>query len=321
MRSAILLAALLAAVSGAILASPAGAQDVADDLDLGPTLAPDPRAADVRTPVAGDALISVSSALMTFRTGMELHEAPGIAPPLTLRWRGGIGLDDPMRSIARADDAGQRSASAVSDTLLYTTVAYSAAIDAALVPMVQGDYDLVWQAQTALWLALGITQSLGEVVKRAAARDRPFMSECENDPEAYGCDSYDRSRSFFSMHSSTAFTAAGFSCALHVERDVYGDGVADAMSCASSLALATTTAALRIVADRHYLSDVLVGGALGFAVGYLTTIAVVPARGGDVHETGGGATLALTPMLSPSALTGLSPNAEGVIGLSAFGTF
>jgi membrane-associated phospholipid phosphatase len=53
---------------------------------------------------------------------------------------------------------------------------------------------------------------------------------------------------------------------LHVP--LYGDQLADVLACAGTLTLAATTGVLRIVGDRHYATDVLVGAMIGFTVGY-----------------------------------------------------
>jgi hypothetical protein len=58
-------------------------------------------------------------------------------------------------------------------------------------------------------------------------------------------------------------------CAAHTELGLYGNAAADAGVCAATLLAASTTGALRIVADAHYASDVFAGAALGLASGYL----------------------------------------------------
>lgn len=62
-------------------------------------------------------------------------------------------------------------------------------------------------------------------------------------------------KSFYSGHTSTAFTSAGVVCV--IEKD----------QCGLALGLAATTGYLRIAADKHWLSDVVVGAAAGFLTG------------------------------------------------------
>ena len=49
---------------------------------------------------------------------------------------------------------------------------------------------------------------------------------------------------------------------------MYGDRVADVLACAGTLTLAAATGTLRVVGDRHYATDVLVGASIGIAAGH-----------------------------------------------------
>jgi hypothetical protein len=122
-----------------------------------------------------------------------------------------------------------------------------------------------------------------------------------------------------------AFTSAGFSCAMHLSRRLYEDPASDGIACGTSVAMAGTTGLLRVLSDRHYLSDVLVGAALGFVVGYLVPLAIVPDRRSHRSEdaSDGGPTWAVAPMLSPSwgEGGGSASTSGGAVGLSAFGAF
>jgi len=67
---------------------------------------------------------------------------------------------------------------------------------------------------------------------------------------------------------STSFTGAGLICAHNVHAHVYGNATADAAVCGVALSAATVVGYLRIRADQHWLSDDLVGVAVGLGVGY-----------------------------------------------------
>lgn len=242
-------------------------------------------------------------------------DLPALAPHVSRgagggHWRGGILFDEGFRSAIRLSAVGdQEIARTISDITLGATLLTAAGIDAALVPAIQGNGELVWRAELAHTLALGITISAGEIVKRLVGRARPYERDCEEDPSRHGCDASDLFHSFYSLHSGVAFTSAGFSCAMHLDRGLYGDLAADATSCGISLALATTTGLLRVVADRHYLSDVLIGAALGFLVGYLMPLALVP----DLDEE--------RAALQPPAQVTQQAITSAPIGLSFGGTF
>jgi membrane-associated phospholipid phosphatase len=55
-------------------------------------------------------------------------------------------------------------------------------------------------------------------------------------------------------------------CVQHSRIEIYG-GLADKIVCPAALTAATATGLLRIVADRHWASDVIAGAMLGSLVG------------------------------------------------------
>jgi membrane-associated phospholipid phosphatase len=209
-------------------------------------------------------------------------------------WRGGVLFDEDVRSAMRLREPSDRDlAAAVSDVLLATTVLDVAGIDALVVPLVQRDQVFAWRASAAHLLGIGLTVLLGEIVKGASGRARPFERECRDDPHAARCRGSDTFEAFYSLHSGVAFASAGTSCALHASRTLDGDVASDAVSCAISLALATTTGLLRVASDRHYLSDVIVGGLVGFLVGYVIPLWIVPERSGPTVSTIGLGTVSI----------------------------
>ncbi|WP_157068721.1 phosphatase PAP2 family protein [Sandaracinus amylolyticus] len=276
-----------------------------------------------RTPVVPHSSSALTGSLVTLGSGVRLFLfTPTIEQRMVAgSWRGGVLLDEPFRGAFRlsAVDA-QEIARVISDVSLMATVFQAAAIDATLVPLVQGDPDLAWQASAAYALALGLTLSVGQVIKLGAGRARPYSRECADDPSRPGCtDGQDTYQSFYSLHTGVAFTSAGFSCAMHASRGLYDDDVADGASCAVSVAMATTTGMLRVLSDRHYLSDVLVGALTGFLVGYLVPLALVPERGEQHagHREAPDVTWAVAPLLSTST----SSTSGQTVGASVFGTF
>jgi membrane-associated phospholipid phosphatase len=108
-----------------------------------------------------------------------------------------------------------------------------------------------------------LSADLNQIVKFAVARQRPcahFDGDCGGSGERALAD---RNLSFYSGHASVSFTLATASGTVASMRGyrrarwIWGAG----------LALAATTSYLRIAADRHYLTDVLAGAAVGSAVG------------------------------------------------------
>lgn len=109
--------------------------------------------------------------------------------------------------------------------------------------------------------ALVYTQLVTQLSKISVGRQRPAIRFATTPPEPTNEDNM----SFYSGHSSIAFAIAVSASTIAHRR---GYKLAPAISI-GTLALAVTTAYLRIAADRHYLSDVLVGSAAGATGGYL----------------------------------------------------
>ncbi|MDQ3031859.1 MAG: phosphatase PAP2 family protein [Myxococcota bacterium] len=314
----------------------------------------------LHTPVSALAATNATGGVVSLGSGLSLFlgmSEGGESAAREASWRGGVFFDEGFRDAARLSSVeAQELAALISDVTLFAVMIQGALVDAMLVPLAQGDPDLAWQASFAHSLALGLTLSIGSGVKAAVGRARPFERDCADDPQREGCDGPDRFHSFYSGHSAMAFTSAGFSCAMHLSRSLYDDQAADAASCGTSLALATTTGLMRVLADRHYLTDVLIGAVLGFVIGYIVPLAVVPERRAiddSIHEPDAdldpglaelpgtpGVAWSLAPMLAPPGLSGegqdddaraSGPQATsasgsmsgvgGTVGLSVFGTF
>lgn len=106
----------------------------------------------------------------------------------------------------------------------------------------------------------GMTQLLAS---RVIGRARPYVSQCP--PEGCTGGPY---RSFLSGHAMASFTAAGLMCIHHEKLPLFGGGPLDKWACVWALSVASVTSALRLVADEHWTSDVLIGAGLGWVYGY-----------------------------------------------------
>jgi membrane-associated phospholipid phosphatase len=108
---------------------------------------------------------------------------------------------------------------------------------------------------TAMFEIIWGVQLVTQAVKIAAARERPYVNY-NTDVDAR---SQEKNLSFFSGHSSLTFSLAVGSGLIAQRR---GYRLAPVIW-ASGLAIAATTGYLRMAADRHYATDVLVGAAAG----------------------------------------------------------
>jgi membrane-associated phospholipid phosphatase len=113
--------------------------------------------------------------------------------------------------------------------------------------------------------AFAITGFVTSLVK-LSGRERPCAQPDDSASGDANCD--DPNRSYFSGHTSLAFAGAGLTCVEHRHFQSFGR-VGDPITCASALALATTTGVFRAVANRHWMSDVVTGAGVGLIAGWL----------------------------------------------------
>jgi membrane-associated phospholipid phosphatase len=118
--------------------------------------------------------------------------------------------------------------------------------------------DLVLVLQTASAALL-----LNQAVKFAAARERPFVHALTPEERLTVENPLDANLSFFSGHATFAFSSVVAAGTVAELRSYPGR----ALIWVVGLPLAAATGYLRIAADKHYLSDVLVGAAVGAAFG------------------------------------------------------
>ena len=193
----------------------------------------------------------------------------GVRDVRTPRYQGGILFDDYFRDALRLRPPGQRDAArSISSWTVASLLTWVVAADSLAVPLARGSAELSAQMLLMDAEAFAFSTLLNTVLFRAVARARPTYGECQLKPNLdLQCDLHPTG-SFPSGHTNTSFTAAGLSCAHHLHVPLYGDRTADILACAGTITLAAVTGTLRVVGDRHYATDVLVGAMLGFAIGY-----------------------------------------------------
>ena len=166
---------------------------------------------------------------------------------------------------------GRANAGTASDVLVVLSGVQPLLVDSLFVPgVLDQNGDVAHQMSIISLQAYALTFFLNASAKRIVARQRPYVVGCQKDPEYNdACQDLDRFRSYYSGHAAIAATGAGLVCAHHTHLPLYGGGAADGVACGGALGLALATGALRILADRHWASDVLTGYLVGFASGYL----------------------------------------------------
>ncbi len=188
--------------------------------------------------------------------GMVLFE---IAGPLDEpRWSGGILFDDDVRDAIRAsDESSRRAAGQAGDVIYYTFPVIPVVVDSLILSLiVRRDEKAALNLFLVSGEAMAYSGLLSFIANAAAARQRP-------DADTLGA-----TDGFYSGHTAMASASAGAVCANHAFMPLWGHPAADATACALASSAAATTAITRLVADRHYFTDVFVGSALGFGVGF-----------------------------------------------------
>jgi membrane-associated phospholipid phosphatase len=195
--------------------------------------------------------------------------------PSSCRWCNPPGFDNAVRNALVWRDVHLADA-------LSTIDAYALAPIVGLTFLYFSDEDASWSRllddTLPVMETVVLSQLFGQVVKVAVGRQRPYAHYGATPTEPTSQDNL----SFFSGHSLLGFSitaSAGLICHWRhywTEPYVWGIGIA----------LSLSTEYLRMAADKHYLSDVVTGGAVGLGVGLLVPrlmhhdIAVVPIRNG-----------------------------------------
>jgi membrane-associated phospholipid phosphatase len=221
-------------------------------------------------------------------------------------WTRPVLLDDVTRRGLRASSrSGRNTAGRVSDALAILGYLPPLVIDPMIVAGIDDqNQDVAWQLFVISTQSYAITFTLNSVSKRVFARRRPYAVGCADDPTySDECSHADRFRSFYSGHSAITATSAGLICAHHTHVPLYGGGNIDRLTCGAALAGMLATGTLRIVADKHWHSDVMAGHLLGFAVGYLLpTLVYYKSFKSEPDEQRSSA----APLRTPPALVGTS---------------
>jgi membrane-associated phospholipid phosphatase len=201
------------------------------------------------------------------------------------RWGGSILFDDDVRGALRASSPGGRALAGTLSNGAYALALFPLVVDAGFVTWLGRD-----RRDTATQLALIDLEALTAaalvttVTQRTVGRARPFLQTCQSRSPDGSCSgtSNARNTSFISGHATLAFAGATTLCVQHSRLSLYGDG--DAAVCPAALGVAAAVSTLRIVADRHWVSDVIGGALAGSAVGY--AVSALHLRGGAERDSG-----------------------------------
>ncbi len=182
------------------------------------------------------------------------------------RWTGGILFDDAVRNELRARSPETRSRFRTVGNYTYHLSPVIPVFDVLVVAAIgHGDAKLTRNLGLITLEVYSYVGISAFVSTEISARARPDAA-CQR----HGCSA--DTQSFFSGHAAIAAASAGLVCANHSRIALYDAAWADAAVCGLSALNALATATTRVVADRHYASDVLVGTGIGFGIGYAVPV-------------------------------------------------
>ncbi len=208
----------------------------------------------LRYDVATDLSVTGAAALTWATLGLMSHQLA----PLDCKWCQPPPLDEKIQAALLWSDP--RAAATLSDVS-------TAALPVGLLAFGffsargAGDRDAFWVDTLVIAEAVSIAGALNVSLKYLVGRQRPYAFYGR---QPFYDDRYDRNASFYSGHASMAFTTAAAAGTVYLMRGYKGAPWA----LGGGLALATFTGYLRIGADKHWFTDVLVGAAVGGLVGW-----------------------------------------------------
>lgn len=215
--------------------------------------------------------------LLQMPAGASQEEPVPEAQP---RWRGGVLLDDEARAALRlrTDEARTRASSA-SDWLVRFLVALPFVLNAVLAATLLRKRRLL-AAQLFLFtaLALSLNGLMQGWVSRGVGRERPYLQECGHASPPTDCSRSAAAGqvSFYSGHASTAATGASLAW-LYAGHAPTRVALLGWLVRGVAVVAALATGLLRILADRHYATDVIAGAVAGVALTLLVSRVMWPA--------------------------------------------
>jgi len=192
-----------------------------------------------------------------------------VSPNRTDGWTRGFVGDRIARNMLRLPTPGGRVvARRASDVLVGLLVAQPASDALLNAWWGQGNSKVAWELTVINAEVMAVTAALVTTSKWHFGRERPSGVQCATDAatELNDCASRDRYLSVASGHTQFAFASASVTCVHHHYLPLWGT-TPPWVPCATGYALAATTGALRIAADRHYFTDVMAGAVVGSLVG------------------------------------------------------
>jgi membrane-associated phospholipid phosphatase len=186
----------------------------------------------------------------------------------TARWQKVNGFDGWFRDQLRLSGQARQGVDLASRILATSLFAYPLLVDSFGVVLI-GDKnkDVFTQLFAIQAQAFAMTGFVTYAAKAGARRERPYGQGVNCPGPSPECRE-GINESFFSDTASFAFAGAGLTCVAHRHLALYGR-VGDPLACATTLTLASAAALFRVMADEHWMTDVLTGAGIGLLAGWL----------------------------------------------------
>jgi membrane-associated phospholipid phosphatase len=185
--------------------------------------------------------------------------------PDEAKWRHTNGFDETMRDIFRLESRTARDATQnASEFLMGIMIAAPFLETFSTLGVRDSSWSTQWQTQMVNVESFTFTSLVSSVLQNLFTRERPFVRNCENGD----CEGYLKNRSMPSGHMAFALTGAGLICTHQKYQEIY-DPETERSVCATGVGIAVVDGVLRIISDRHYTTDVLVGAAIGYFSGFI----------------------------------------------------
>ena len=229
---------------------------------------------------------AVTAVAFVFWGGTQLLESS--LAPADCRWCAPGSVDSSVRDALRWNDSS--SANLASNLGAYLFVPLTSLGLLSLDTRSEGRLDELPGDALVIAEAVALNGALTQTVKFAAGRERPFVHALPAERKPLTAHPADNNVSFYSSHTSFAFSLAVSTATVASMRHyrwarlIWGVG----------LVSAAAVGYLRIAADQHYFTDVLVGAAAGSAIGFAVpygfhrgagALAVTPVPGGGAMLT------------------------------------
>lgn|GEM_PF-2366555 len=197
--------------------------------------------------------------------GITLYSEAAWGEPKTPAWTAANGFDDGIRNALRLHGQSARDAAGnVGDALMGALIAEPIVDSFYTLGYRDRNWEALWQTSVINLESFTFTSLVSSVTQNSVRRQKPFVRACPSG----NCADEQPNRGMPSGHVAFALTGAGLYCTNHAYFSRY-DPATERLICGASIGAAVVDGVARVMADRHYATDVIAGSAVGLFSGFL----------------------------------------------------